>query len=101
MDAGLPVALVNPRRTRDSARAIGWMAKNDRIDARLLAEYGRRAGPTPAQRVPEGRAVLDTAAPGLGTRQRAASRRYAPYTLMSLIATGPPAVDGWVNRIRT
>ena len=59
MDAGLPVALVNPRRTRDFARAMQWLAKNDRIDARLLAEFGRRVGPTPAQRVPDERALLD------------------------------------------
>jgi transposase len=59
MDAGLPVALVNPRRTRDFARAMQWLAKNDRIDARLLAEFGRRVGPGPAQRVPENRAMLD------------------------------------------
>jgi len=59
MDAGLPVALVNPRRTRDFARAIGWLAKNDRIDARLLAEFGRRVGPRPARRVSEDRALLD------------------------------------------
>ena len=59
MDAGLPVALVNPRRSRDFARAVGRLAKNDRIDARVLAEFGRRVGPRPAQRVPEGRALLD------------------------------------------
>jgi transposase len=59
MDAGLPVALVNPRRTRDFARAIGRMAKNDRIDAQLLAEFGRRVGPTPAAEVPPERALLD------------------------------------------
>jgi len=59
MDAGLPVALVNPRRTRDFARAMQWLAKNDRIDARLLAEFGRRVGPTPAVRVPPERALLD------------------------------------------
>lgn len=59
MDAGLPVALVNPRRTRDFARAVGRLAKNDRIDARLLAEFGRRVGPRRSERVPEDRALLD------------------------------------------
>lgn len=59
MDAGLPVALVNPRRTRDFARAMQWLAKNDRVDARLLAEFGRRVGPRPAERVPDDRALLD------------------------------------------
>lgn len=38
--AGLPVAVVNPRQARDFAKAMGELAKTDRIDARLLAEYG-------------------------------------------------------------
>jgi transposase len=59
MDAGLPVALVNPKRTRDFAKSVGWLAKNDRIDARLLAEYGRRVGPRRSERVPDERALLD------------------------------------------
>ncbi|MGH8533012.1 MAG: IS110 family transposase [Gammaproteobacteria bacterium] len=36
--AGLPVAIVNPRQARDFARAMGYLAKTDRIDARALAE---------------------------------------------------------------
>lgn len=34
---GLPVAVVNPRETRDFARATGRLAKTDEIDARVLA----------------------------------------------------------------
>lgn len=37
--AGLPVLVVNPRRVRDYARSQGWLAKTDRIDARVLAEF--------------------------------------------------------------
>jgi transposase len=59
MDAGLPVALVNPRQTRDFARAINWLAKNDRIDAKLLAEFGRRVQPRLSEKVPENRVELD------------------------------------------
>lgn len=36
--AGLPVAVVNPRQTRDFGRVSGRLAKTDRMDARLLAE---------------------------------------------------------------
>lgn len=36
----------NPRQVRDWARAKGQRAKTDRIDARLLAEYGAKAVPT-------------------------------------------------------
>jgi transposase len=47
--AGLAVALVNPARVRDFARATGRLAKTDPIDARVLAAepvLGRPFGPT-------------------------------------------------------
>lgn len=44
-DAGLPVAIVNPRQTRDFARASGRTAKTDRIDAITLAEFARAMRP--------------------------------------------------------
>ncbi len=37
--AGLPVAVVNPRQVRDFARATGRLAKTDRLDAQLLAQF--------------------------------------------------------------
>lgn len=43
--AGLPVALVNPRRVREFARAIGLSAKTDKLDARLLARFARDIKP--------------------------------------------------------
>ena len=39
--AGLAVAVVNPRHARDFARAMGYLAKTDRIDARVLADLAR------------------------------------------------------------
>jgi transposase len=36
--AGLAVAVINPRQARDFARAMGHLAKTDRIDARVLAD---------------------------------------------------------------
>lgn len=39
--AGMPVAVVNPRQARDFAKATGQLAKTDKIDARVLAEFGR------------------------------------------------------------
>jgi transposase len=36
--AGLAVAVVNPRQARDFARAMGTLAKGDRLDAAMLAE---------------------------------------------------------------
>jgi transposase len=39
--AGHKTAIVNPRQVRDFARGIGVLAKNDRIDARVLAVYAQ------------------------------------------------------------
>lgn len=38
--AGLRLAVVNPRQVRDFAKASGRLAKNDRIDAKLIAAFG-------------------------------------------------------------
>jgi transposase len=43
--SGLPVCRVSPQRVRSFARAIGLLAKTDRLDARLLARYGRECRP--------------------------------------------------------
>ena len=37
--AGLAVAVVNPKQARDFAKSMGKLAKTDRIDARMLAEF--------------------------------------------------------------
>jgi transposase len=38
-NAGLPVAIVNPRQTRQFAGALGRLAKTDRIDASVIAQF--------------------------------------------------------------
>ena len=43
--AGLPVVVVNPRQTRDFARALGSLAKTDRIDAGVLARFAAEVRP--------------------------------------------------------
>jgi transposase len=45
--AGLPVAVVNPRQTRDFAKALGRLAKTDTLDADTLAEFAERVRPEP------------------------------------------------------
>jgi len=37
--AGLPVVVVNPRQVKAFARALGQLAKTDRLDARVLAHF--------------------------------------------------------------
>jgi len=41
----LRVAVVNPRQVRDFAKAKGRLAKTDRIDAEIIAEFGDAVGP--------------------------------------------------------
>jgi transposase len=43
--AGLPVAVVNPKRVRDFARAAGILAKTDKLDAQVLAVFAQRMRP--------------------------------------------------------
>jgi len=43
--AGLPVVVVNPRQVRDFARALGQLAKTDRLDARVLAHFAAAIKP--------------------------------------------------------
>jgi transposase len=52
-DAGIPIALVNPRQIRDFARALGQYAKTDHLDAGVLAEFAARVQPAPQAKVPE------------------------------------------------
>lgn len=49
---GLPVVLINPRQARDFAKALGKLAKTDRIDAAVLARFGEAVRP-------EIRAIVD------------------------------------------
>src|SRR3954470_21735107 len=50
--AGLPVAVVNPRRVRAFARATGRLAKTDRLDAETIARFAE-AGRPPVRALPD------------------------------------------------
>ena len=43
--AGLAVAVVNPARVRQFARACGLLAKTDKLDAQVLAVFGNECNP--------------------------------------------------------
>lgn len=45
--AGLPLAVVNPRRIRDFAKACGKLAKTDPLDAAVIAHFGEAVHPEP------------------------------------------------------
>lgn len=58
--AGLPVAVVNPGRVREFARATGRLAKTDAVDAEVLAHYAEAINPEPtSQPGPQERALRE------------------------------------------
>ena len=65
--AKIAVAVVNPRRVRDFAKGVGWDAKTDPIDAKLIAYYGEVVGPKPS--VAKSRAEKDLTALVIRRRQ--------------------------------
>jgi transposase len=58
LQAGVEVAVVNPQQVRAFARAAGKLEKTDRIDAEVLARFGRAMNPRAAAKTPQSRAVL-------------------------------------------
>ncbi len=56
--AQLPVAKVNPRQVRDFARALGQLAKTDRIDAQVIARFAAFMEPALCEKTPEKQAEL-------------------------------------------
>jgi transposase len=49
-EAGIDVALVNPRQVRRFAEGIGQLAKTDALDAAVLAQFGRMVNPLPSEK---------------------------------------------------
>lgn len=49
-EAGIAVAVVNPRQIRDFARALGRLAKTDQLDAHTIALFAERMQPPPTPR---------------------------------------------------
>jgi transposase len=47
VEAGWPVAVIDPRQARDFAKATGRLAKTDALDAAVLAHFGHAIRPEP------------------------------------------------------
>jgi transposase len=58
LEAGVNVAVVNPRQARDFARALGKLAKTDQIDARTLAQFAQLGHARLCEKQPENAALL-------------------------------------------
>ena len=50
--AGISVVVVNPRQVRDFAKATGQLAKTDKLDAAILADFGAKVNP-PVRLLPD------------------------------------------------
>jgi len=66
IDAGQPVAVVNPRQARDFAKGLGHRAKTDSIDASDLAHFAELVRPCLTPKTPENQQELQD----LVTRRR-------------------------------
>jgi transposase len=73
LESGFDVVVVNPRQARDFARALGRLAKTDRIDARTLAEFAKLEHLRLSEKTPENQAALEE----LITRRRQLTRMLA------------------------
>jgi transposase len=58
IEADYRVAVVNPRQVRDFAKALGILAKTDRLDALVLARFGQQVKPRVLEEDPTQRAEL-------------------------------------------
>jgi transposase len=59
LEACIPVTVVNPRQARDFAKSLGKLAKTDKIDARVLAQFAKLGHHRLAEKTPENLALLD------------------------------------------
>ena len=66
VNAGYLVAVVNPRQVRDFAKALGILAKTDKIDARVISHFGQLVRPRTVAQTHEKQDELDE----LVTRRR-------------------------------
>lgn len=89
--ARLPVGVVNPRQVRDFAKAMGHLAKTDRLDAKVRALFGERIKP-PLRTIPDEaeRALADR----LGRRtQRGVLRAQEKARLATVAAVARKQVE--------
>ena len=97
-DRGFAVFVVNPRQSRDFAKALGELAKTDRVDARILAAYGRILSDAAAPTAPLS-AFVDELSDLLVMREQLVDARTAlngtgrEVTCREAIAAGAGAVD--------
>ncbi len=73
----IPLSVINPRQVRHFARSRGILAKTDRLDARVLADFGAANSPAPQEPIP---AHLQRLASLLAARDHLVSSRAVEKT---------------------
>lgn len=91
--SGLVVAVVNPSRVRQFARACGLLAKTDKLDAQILAVFGERVKP----RVYEGKDEQERELSGLLVRRRQLEEMFKAERNRQ--RTVQPSVQGSMQRL--
>lgn len=91
--SGLAVAVVNPSRVRQFARACGLLAKTDKLDAQILAVFGERVQP----RLYEGKDEQERELGGLLVRRRQLEEMLKAEK--NRLRTIAPSLRGSVERI--
>jgi transposase len=92
-EAGVPVAVVNPRQVRDFAKATGRLAKTDTLDAAVIAHFAEAVCPPPRTEL----------SPVLTRISALVSRRRQLVTMQTaerhrLAAVSPPEVARHIRR---
>ena len=89
--AGIAVAVVNPRQVRDLARAQGKLAKTDAIDARSIAMFAALMKPRPLPVISE----------NSGDLQAFVTRRHQVVEMMiaekNRLELASPVTRGWIG----
>ncbi len=94
-DRGFAVLVVNPRQSRDFAKAAGDMAKTDRVDARVLAAFGAAFPARPPTAPAE--AAIDRLRDMLVLRERLVDQRTQLKAVFDEV--GDPDPDGPVPKV--
>ena len=100
---GHVVAVVNPRQVRDFAKALGIIAKTDKIDARVIARFGEVVRPRAVAKTHEKQAELDqlvTRRRQLITSRTAEKNRQAMARSRAVIKSIQRSVDHLTKEIR-
>jgi transposase len=87
--AALPAARINPARLRDFAKACGTLAKNDRLDALMIARFAKTLPPRLSEPDPEAGALAELVT----------ARRQLVETLTAMTNQAQQTRAGLVQRI--